>query len=229
MNSYYEAFIKRLSQYRIQLNLTQEKASQALGITQSQLSKQELGRTIVPYKVLVRYSDMGWDIDYLFTGIRSERKASALAERIDRAEAGSRLPLLKLAVWALETGIARKCSEISMETKCEIDILRARAESETNQTTLYEIRKIAGMPQLAMAEKLGVNIKKYRALEREETHPDAELLTEIYVMTGCKPSLFLTSGDTTSMIIDDLWSLLPAEQQIQIMAIMDQAEEFLGA
>ena len=34
MNSYYEAFIKRLSQYRIQLNLTQEKASQALGITQ---------------------------------------------------------------------------------------------------------------------------------------------------------------------------------------------------
>ena len=98
MNSYYEAFIKRLSQYRIQLNLTQEKASQALGITQSQLSKQELGRTIVPYKVLVRYSDMGWDIDYLFTGIRSERKASALAERIDRAEAGNRLPLLKLAV-----------------------------------------------------------------------------------------------------------------------------------
>ena len=64
MNSYYEEFLKRLVQYRIRLNMTQETISRQLGITQSQLSKQELGKIIVPYKSLVSFMKMGWDVDF---------------------------------------------------------------------------------------------------------------------------------------------------------------------
>ena len=229
MDSNYEAFLQRLIQYRIQLNLTQERASQKLGITQSQLSKQELGKTIVPYKVLVKFRNMGWDVDYLFTGEKTGEKSKTLSERISKAESENRQRLLKLAVWALETGLEKNGSPINTEVKCEMDILKSKAESPISHSILYEIRKIIGMPQLVMAERLGVNIKKYRALERDEAQPDAELLIEIFAMTGCKPSLFLASCDITSMIIDDLWSLLSAVQQEHILTIIDQAEEFLGA
>lgn len=229
MSSYYEAFLQRLIQYRIQLNLTQERASRRIGITQSQLSKQELGRTIVPYKVLLKFRNMGWDVDYLFTGEETMEKSKTLSERINRVATEDKRWFLKLAVWALETGLERNGSQISTEVKCEMNILKSKAESLTCHSILYEIRKITGMPQLVMAERLGVNIKKYRALEREEAQPDAELLIEIFVMTGCKPSLFLASSDITGMIIDDLWSLLSVVQQRHILAIMDQAEEFLGA
>lgn len=229
MNSYYEAFLQRLIRYRIQLNLTQENASRKLGITQSQLSKQELGRTIIPYKILAKYRNMGWDLDYLFTGEKTVWKGQALSERLHTADEKDRRLILKFAVWLLEAGLEKSDIEISVEAKCEINLLKLKAECETNQSILYEIRKITGMPQLVMAEKLGVNIKKYRALEREEAKPDAELLIEIFELTRCKPSLFLASSDSTSMMIDDLWGLLSAVQQRKILTIMDKAEEFLGA
>ena len=229
MNSYYKDFLKRLIQYRIQLNMTQEKISRELGITQSQFSKQELGKTIVPYKILIKFKNMGWDIDYLFTGKKAGGKSSELSSWLNEIGPSNRQTMLKLAVWALETGIAQNNSEIAIETKCEIDILKAKTDSEVEQSILYEIRKSAGIQQILMAEKLGVNIKKYRALERAETLPDAELLLEIYGLTGCKPSLFLVSCDVASVIIDDLWGLLSINQQRKILDIMEQAKEFLGA
>ena len=68
MRSSYEDFLRRLNQYRMRLNMTQEAASSALGITQSQFSKMELGRTIMPYKALEALIGLGWDIDYLIAG-----------------------------------------------------------------------------------------------------------------------------------------------------------------
>ena len=52
MRKRYEDFLGRLNQYRLYLNMTQEELSSALGITQSQFSKIELGKTVMPYKIL---------------------------------------------------------------------------------------------------------------------------------------------------------------------------------
>lgn len=59
MRRSYEEFLHRLNQYRLRLNMTQEETSNGLGITQSQFSKMELGKTIVPYKVLELLMKMG--------------------------------------------------------------------------------------------------------------------------------------------------------------------------
>ena len=229
MNNYYKDFLERLVQYRVQLNLTQEKVGQELGITQSQFSKQELGKTIVPYKVLVKFAGMGWDIDYLFTGRRTVPRSSELTERIEKVEVSQREAILRLAIWALETGLMKADTEMSTEVKCEISILKTKVSGESTKSILHEVRKVFGLPQMAMAEMLGVNIKKYRMLERAQTHPDAELLLEIYETTGCKPSLFMAHREVESIIIDDLWSLLTKNQQVKILSMIELAEEFLGA
>lgn len=227
MSNHYEEFLRRLVQYRVRLHLTQENLSQKLEITQSQLSKQELGKTIVNYKSLVRLMNMGWDIDYLFTGNQSERKPSELTALLKGTEISHRESMLEFIAWALDKGIRQSVQELSVEEKCEISILKMKSSNSENESIMYEIRKLSGEAQIPMAEKLGVNIKKYRALERRQIDPDAELLLGIYEATGCKPSLFLTTDHIENLIIDDLWNRIRSEKQKEILVIASQIDKFL--
>ncbi len=227
MNSYYEEFLKRLVQYRIRLNMTQETISRQLGITQSQLSKQELGKIIVPYKSLVSFMKMGWDVDYLLTGKSFWREESKLTDMLNDVEEVNYKPMLEFIAWTLARGIEKSASGLSMEDQCEICILKMKCNEDTDESIMYEIRKIAGEAQIAMAERLGVNIKKYRALEKEQVFPDAELLLGIYEITGCRPSLFLMDDHIEDVIIDDLWSRVDSERRKEILAIISQVEQFM--
>lgn len=229
MSAYYQEFLQRMVRYRQQLNLTQEKMGQELGITQSQFSKHELGKTIVSYKMLVTFAGMGWDMDYLFTGKKTAPKSPVLSERIKGLEASKRSAMIRLVAWALETALVRDDKEEDTELKCELCILKNRAEAENTDSILYQLREISDMSQFAMAEMLGVNIKKYRMLERTQIYPDAELLLEIYRTTGCRPSLFLIHYDVENVIMDNLWSVLPGERKQKLLTLIDKAEEFLGA
>ena len=227
MNSYYEEFLKRLVQYRIRLNMTQETISRQLGITQSQLSKQELGKIIVPYKSLVSFMKMGWDVDYLLTGKSFRREESKLTDMLNDVEEVNYKPMLEFIAWTLARGIEKSASGLSMEDQCEICILKMKCNEDTDESIMYEIRKIAGEAQIAMAERLGVNIKKYRALEKEQVFPDAELLLGIYEITGCRPSLFLMDDHIEDVIIDDLWSRVDSKRRKEILAIISQVEQFM--
>ena len=227
MNSYYEEFLKRLVQYRIRLNMTQETISRQLGITQSQLSKQELGKIIVPYKSLVSFMKMGWDVDYLLTGKSFRREESKLTDMLNDVEEVNYKPMLEFIAWTLAKKNKKSASGLSMEDQCEICILKMKCNEDTDESIMYEIRKIAGEAQIAMAERLGVNIKKYRALEKEQVFPDAELLLGIYEITGCRPSLFLMDDHIEDVIIDDLWSRVDSERRKEILAIISQVEQFM--
>lgn len=228
MSNHYEEFLRRLVQYRVRLHLTQENLSEKLDITQSQLSKQELGKTIVNYKSLVRLMNMGWDIDYLFTGNQSVRKPSELTALLEGSETSQRGAMLEFIAWVLDKGIKQSVQELSVEEKCEISILKMKSSQSENESIMYEIRKLSGEAQIPMAEKLGVNIKKYRALERRQIDPDAELLLGIYEATGCKPSLFLTTDRIENLIIDDLWNRILPTKQKEILVIASQIDKFLG-
>ena len=228
MNSYYEEFLKRLVQYRIRLNMTQETISRQLGITQSQLSKQELGKIIVPYKSLVSFMKMGWDVDYLLTGKKSLFCGPELNKMISLPiEEKGKGELLSVLVWLLEQGIDKSSINISFETKCELQILKKRAKDKDSKTILHEVRQIIGMAQIPMSEKLGVNIKKYRMLEKEQAYPDAELLLRIYEETGCKPSLLLGIAHIEERIISDLWNQIAPDVQKKILPLVEQVVWFL--
>lgn len=227
MRRSYEEFLHRLSQYRLYLNMTQEEIGSVLGITQSQFSKMELGKTIVPYRSLKCLMKEGWDIDFLMTGKEFGRNESELTSLIKNAEEEHRPELLYAVAWLLEQGIFRNNADICFETKCELEILKIRANGNHTESVLYEIRKIAGISQIPMAEKLGVNIKKYRMLEKNKADPDAELLLRIYEVTGCKPSLLIDLGNVDNVIIDDLWQQIEYTAQKKILMLSEQILWFL--
>lgn len=227
MHSSYEDFLQRLSQYRLYLNMTQEQTSKVLGITQSQFSKMELGKTIVPYKSLECLMKAGWDVDYLVTGKQSAQNVSELTNLMIQVEERDRQEFLCAVAWFLEQGIAKSVSDISFETKCEIEVLKRRANGRDTDSVLYEIRKISGISQIPMSEKLGVNIKKYRMLEKSKANPDAELLLRIYEETGCKPSLLIDFDNVENVIINDLWQQIEYSVQEKILSLSKQILCFL--
>ena len=227
MSNHYEECLKRLVQYRLQVNMTQEKIGQVLGITQSQLSKQELGKTIMTFHSLCILMDIGWDVDFLFTGECSRREPSEISAILEGMKQASRRSMLEFIAWALEKGIEQSGNELSVEEQREISLLKLRSSTGIKQPIMYEIRKILGVAQIPMAEKIGVNIKKYRSLERAQIYPDAELLLDIYEATGCRPSLFLASDRMETLIIDGLWSRVSPDRQKDILAITSQVDKFL--
>ncbi len=226
MCSSYEDFLHRLYQYRVRLNLTQAETGHRLGITQSQFSKMELGKTIVPYKTLELLLNMGWDVDFLLTGKKFYVNDSKLSILMYEEE-DSEQKLLSAIVWFLEQGIEKSIAEMSFETKCEIEILKMRADGGVPESILYEIRRISGIAQIPMAEKLGVNIKKYRMLEKNKTAPDAELLLRLYEVTGCRPTLLLENRNVEKLIINELWNQLTQPIQKRILALAEQVIWFL--
>ena len=78
-----------------------------------------------------------------------------------------------------------------------------------------------------MSEKLGVNIKKYRKLEKEQLCPDAELLLRIYEETGCKPSLLFNCINVEGLIINDLWNDITPPVRKSILSLVEQVYGFL--
>lgn len=227
MRKRYEDFLRRLNQYRLYLNMTQEELSSALGITQSQFSKIELGKTLMPYKTLERLEGMGWNVDYLVTGKNFERGTSELNVILEQVEDAYRKDVLSAVTWLLMQGLSKCCPNLSPECKCEMEILQMRASGESPCSVLYEVRKILDVAQVIMAEKLGVNIKKYRRLEKKEVCPDVELLFRIYEVTGCKPSLILHNDRVESVIVDDLWSQITAPVQNKILSLTEQILYFI--
>ena len=227
MRKRYEDFLGRLNQYRLYLNMTQEELSSALGITQSQFSKIELGKTVMPYKILECLEGMGWDVDYLVTGQNFEKGTSELNVILQQVEEIYKKEVLSVVTWFVKQGLSKCCQNLSLECKCEMEILQMRAIGECPYSVLYEVRKILDVAQAIMAEKLGVNIKKYRKLEKNETRPDVELLFRIYEVTGCKPSLILHNDHVESIIIDDLWSNMTAPVQNKILSLTEQILYFI--
>lgn len=227
MRDSYEEFLQRFVQYRQQQNMTQEEISARFGVTQSQFSKMELGKVIVSYKCLRVLMELGWDVDYLITGKQSSFGTSELSSIVGRMEETDKRELLSALAWFLEQGIEKSVANISFETKCEIEILKMRSEEKSTSSVLHEIRQISHKAQIPMSEKLGVNIKKYRMLEKKKVNPDAELLLRIYEETGCKPSLLLEAADIEYKIIDDLWNQIMPKVQKQILSLVEQVLLFL--
>lgn len=225
MSISYDQFLNRLSRYRRFLDMTQEETGIVLGITQSQFSKMELGKTVVPYQSLARLMKAGWDIDYLMTGRESSRKDTELSCMLRQRAGKDRQEFLRITAWLLEQGGRKSTPEISAETRCEMEVLKMRANGEEADSVLHEVRKITGISQIPMSEKLGVNIKKYRMMEKRKAEPDAELLIRIYEVTGCRPSLLIDLENVETGIINGLWREIKSPVRQDILTL---SREMLG-
>lgn len=75
--------------------------------------------------------------------------------------------------------------------------------------------------QKVMAEKLGVDIKKYRELEKDRSLPDSEIIWKLYDLFNISPAVVLKDKNS---IINEISSLLEAieENGVEVTDIIKQ-------
>ncbi len=229
MSNYNKYFLRRFAEYRRHLGMTQEEAAVIFDVTQSQFSKMERGETIISHARLKRLFNAEWDVDFLVTGERSARgqDASELNILIQQAPKQYKAQLLETSTLLLKQGISKCAPDLSFESQCELEILKMRAECEGADFVMWKIRETTGSSQISMAEELGVGVRKYRKLEKNVDDPDAELLSHIYELTGCRPSLFLNYDHLDEMIIDHLWGQMTPPVQDKVLGLVKRTLELM--
>lgn len=195
-------------EYRDAMKLSQKDVSGLCGKTQSQLSKMELGKTVVSYEILESLRKSGWDIDYMITGKPGCVREEHLTEYLDENMGEAWKDIREVLLWVVRLEFGKNGGFPDKDSECEYELARLLSSGEGRESVFTAVREYVGISQTGMAEKLGVNIKKYRDLEKGRNRPDAELLIKIYEISRCRPDIFFCTGDLERYLLDGLWNRL---------------------
>ncbi len=222
--SNYDKMCKRLIAYRNSLGLYQKDLGQLLGVTQEQYSYIENGVTKITDVHLRVFAQIGMDIDYLVVGetIKTEAKELDFISELFYDEENRNFALKLIAELTLK--ILSKADTHTF-TKMDLNMLKlleGYLEEWNDFSMISYVRLAMNSSQIDMAQLLGIGIKKYRAFEKEERFPDADLLIELYNMSGYPPSLFLDLYDRKLLVLKCVWKLLDADSRKRIFDLVDK-------
>ena len=219
----YSLIVSQLQKYRKTCNILQNEMAQYLDITQSEYSKIELGKTKLSYEVLSKLHKKGCDIDMLITGKEADTILPSLEKIYVESDIQKFSSWLKLCEWAMEHWIEEDGKEEQIGSK----LLKIFVSDESGMTPLEKLRKAYSVSQQQMADIVGVNIKKYRQLEKGRIQLDAELMANIYEVTRCKPSFFLDENNYYLSVISEecRYGQKREEQLNDLLSIQKKFEE----
>lgn len=225
MSNIYDDFLRRMNVYRKRLGLTQSEFGELVGVSQSVMSKLELGKIGISYEYLMGMVKAGLDIDYLIIEKESLKWKNSITDFLNINVDVMWYDIGEVVIWSLGEMLQQEGEFQNTDVCCEFKLLKRMILEKTNGTLLWELRSMLGFSQSVMADKIGVNIKKYRSLERENTYLDAELLMNIYEFSSCRPYLFFSKKDLKMDLLNDLWNRLCEEKQEKAVAFLKQAIE----
>lgn len=225
----YSKFLQRLNAYRQNLQLTQTQMAELFGMHQSHYGRCEAGTRVVPFQSLKTFEKRGGDLFLLLTGNeRSEGPVETFLAACRDDTAKDRM--IKLLIWCVEFG----CWMDHRDEKDLVTTMRKGVwlvELEDHKTSLWErIRKVEGLTQLDMADLLGMEVKRYRRIEKREIDADVEVLCALYDRLHYSPQMFF---DVDRFYVDELnyyWNLLLEDTKGFLRKIVEAAiEKMQGA
>lgn len=220
----YGLIVKKLQDFRKLSQLRQSEMAEYLDMTQSEYSKIELGKTKLSYEVLNKLHKQGCDIDMLIVGVEENSVLPTLSELYVESDTSKFISWLKLCEWAMEHWMKENGKEETIGSK----LLKIFVNADSNMTALEKLRQAyGGISQQEMADIIGVNIKKYRRLEKEQVKLDAELMSNIYEATKCRPSFFLDEDNYYLSIISEecRYDQKREEQLKDLLSMQEKFEE----
>ncbi len=220
----YGLIVQKLQEYRKKSNILQNEMAEYLDMTQSEYSKIELGKTKLSYDVLDKLHKKGCDIDMLVIGQEQNAVLPSLSELYVESDAQKFISWLKLCEWAMERWVKEDNTEASIGCK----LLKIYVNADSELTPLEKLRQACGgISQQEMADIIGVNIKKYRRLEKGLTRLDAELMSNIYEAMKCRPSFFLDENQYyLSVVSEECRYDTKRERQLRdLLAVQEKFEE----
>lgn len=217
----YDLIVQRLGEYRKKHHILQSDMAEYLDITQSQYSKLELGRVKLPYEALKKLHHQGCDIDMMITGKERDKVLPSLESSYMENDERHIMNWLRMCQWAMDSWREEEGKEEQIESK----LLRIFTNEHMGITALERLRKAYGVTQQEMAEITGVNIKKYRQLEKGNALLDAELMANIYEATKCRPSYFVDENNFYLSVISEECRY-DANREKQLAGLLSAKKDF---
>lgn len=228
MSVKYQEVLQRFIKYRELCNMSQEQLADMIGISQSYVSKMEVGKARIPFDALVVLHDNHWDIDHIITGEIYQR--TMLDDLFDTCDDDKKADFLQYIVWTIAQGVKKYDRQLHIVGRYaeKIEYLRLRTtDSAAEESVLYGIRTANKLSQQNMAKKLHVDIKKYRALEKNVKRPDAELLMLLYNNFECMP-FEVINGKCDLREVNKIWHKLNSELKEELLEFIKQGLEFMN-
>ena len=210
----YTDVLKRLVLYRKLLGLTQNELASKVGINQELYSYIEKGHVLISGRLLIKFDSIGLSVDSLISGKTYDYKACDLDTAMNSIAAdGIKDFILKLLVEIIVNDFRKNSAAMTDN----ILLLEALSRSWDNFSMLRFVRSGLKLNQIDMAERLGLGIKKYRALEYENIYPDAEMLLYLYNISHYQPALFMNMSDRKLQIIKSVWENFSPEKRAMLL------------
>lgn len=210
---YYKEILERLKSYRESLEISKAEMARRLGIDRSLYSRIEKGTKAITSEILIRMYELGIDVDYLVTGIKSEHtKLNTLLEQCEDARKSNFVNIMVSYMNAMFNNDADK----KIFCRKELEILNFnmnKKNGEQEGTIWLCIREIHGFTQEQLRKILDINIKTYRKMEKGETTPTLEMLMNLYLELGYYPSLVQEIDSNYLLMVNNAWVELSEENQ----------------
>ncbi|MGN1315048.1 MAG: helix-turn-helix domain-containing protein [Lachnospiraceae bacterium] len=218
----YQCFVKRLREERIRLKLTQKQMADRMKMSENHYSKAEKERRRLSFFETKYLCETELDSFYIFTGRKIERNQASFFAQYQYAELLNYYEMVCMLV--VRPNSRQKA--LSMEDKRIIDYARYLVATENREKTVFKkYREYKGFSQFHMAEKLGVDLKKLRELERGKLLPDSELIWKMSSQLYIPFSLILKDKNGVISEICCLLELMKPDSRGLVMEIMQKLEK----
>lgn len=219
----YGEMLERLRAYRKTTGLKQRQMCEAVGVSQERYSYLENGQVKLTSDNLKALCAIGIDIDYLLTGNEYEYAADELDKALGKIDEPRRDFVMKiLAEVIVEKWSYGGFARMSDDSLKNMHLLESALQSWDSFSMVGFVREDSGLSQFDMGQKLGVGVKKYRALEHEERYPDADMLLDLYKISGYPPTMFMDISDRRLLAIKAVWMSLQPEEKQEIIRFIKQ-------
>lgn len=188
MSLSYNNVLKRLKEQRSYNALSQNEMAQIVHMTQSNYSKIELASRRFGFDELKYLCTSPIDVYYIYTGRKSHLHYTNFLYGCSYEELCSYLNIIYSFV------LIRSRNETSNQWKKILERIRyvpLVIGNQNSQNIFLILRHSLNCNQKKMAEKLGVDIKKFRDLEKGRCLPDSELLLRLYDLFSIPPTMLL--------------------------------------
>lgn len=200
MKMIYADVMARLKEERIAHGLSQGDLGSRIRITQGHYSKVEQAIKRFTYYEMKILAETELDFYYICTGRRSSGKYRDLLKQCSYGELLCCLHMLLTMDCCLHE---EKKLDLERETYRQLCRMKYITGAEENRETVFRlIRRYEKHTQFEMAERLGMDVKKYRELERGMGLPDSELIWKLYAFYQIPPAYVLKDAKSLACEIE---------------------------
>ena len=242
MEETYDNMLKRLRMYRLKHGMIQAEFGRLLGMSQAEYSYKESGKLIISYQNLLDFGKAGINVDFLVTGVDYKYTFPEIELLFSKCkDYETRELLMKIFAEILLYKYKKQIKQENSNTYSADTNVKNKLEKQPDKGELLEymldswdgfsmiqyIRNHFGYSQIYMSEKLGMSIKKYRQMERQNIYPDAAMLVDLYNISGYEPDMFFDKKDRRLIIIEKIWNELRKEERGILLGVINDTRQYI--